>query len=50
MHSVFSRDNQPPEVLRARQLKRREQYLIESGKQEQYAKEFKGEHVNVTSS
>jgi len=40
MRSVFTRDNQPPEVLRARQLARRRTYLIESGKLEQYRLEF----------
>ena len=45
MRSVFTRDNQPPEVLRARQLQRRRKYLIESGKLEQYRREFGEEHV-----
>ncbi len=36
---------------RQSQLQRREQYLTETGKQEQYRREFKQEeHVNVTSS
>ena len=50
MRSVFIRDTLPPEVLRARQLKRRERYLIESGKLEQYKVEFGEANVNVTSS
>ncbi len=50
MSSIWSRDTQPAEVLRARQLKRREQYLRESGKVEQHEREFGREHVNVTSS
>jgi len=50
MCSVFTRDNQPPEVLRERQLARRRKYLIESGKLEQYEREFGEAYVNVASS
>lgn len=40
MKSVWIRDTQPAEVLRAKQLERRARYLLDTGKREQYEREF----------
>jgi hypothetical protein len=40
---LFCRESQPREVLQRRAQERRERYLAENGKTEQYQKEFGGQ-------